>query len=174
MVKRRQRCFYLLDCNVRLEPADHAQKACAAHHSFIGEAGNLERLCRPDLRDWVRPEPGCRHVRQDADNGVRGSIERNAAADHIRVATQVFLPKIFRHDGDVGALLLLRQEVASQNRAHAEHIKIVRGHAPAEDLHRVPDACEGEEKETLPRETVEQRLTIPKMLITRRRYPDVD
>ena len=105
---------------------------------------------------------------------MRGPIERNAAADHVRISAKAFLPKILRHDGDVGALLLLRQKVASQNRAHAEHIKIARGHTPAEDLHRVPETREREEKEILPRETVKQRLAIAKMLITRRRHPDVD
>src|SRR6266700_8438036 len=51
-----------------------------------------------------------------------------------RISAEAFPPKILRHEGDIRALLFLRQEVASQNRAHAEHIKIVRGQTAAEDL----------------------------------------
>src|SRR4029077_7499249 len=72
------------------------------------------------------------------------------------------------------AFLFLRQEIASQNRMHAEHIKIVGRQTPAEDLHWIAQTGEREEKEILPRQCVEHRLSLAKMLVTRRRHADVD
>src|SRR5262249_16467058 len=68
LVERRQRRFHLLELDVRLESTDHAQKARATHHSFIGEPGKLEWFRGPDLRDWIRSKPGRRHVWQHAYN----------------------------------------------------------------------------------------------------------
>ena len=149
MVERWQRCFHLLQRDVRLNPADYAQKARAAHHSFIREPGNLERLCGPDLRNRVRAEPGCRHVRQHAYNRMRRAIERDAAADHVRIAAEALLPKILRHHGDVSALFFLWQEVASENRTRAEHFKIIRRQPTPEDLHRIADTGQCKQKEIL-------------------------
>jgi hypothetical protein len=82
---------------------------------------------------------------------VRGAIECDAAADHVRIAAEAFLPEILGDNRDIGALFFLRQKVASENWAHAEQIKIVRSQTPAKDLHRIAKTGECEKKEILRR-----------------------
>ena len=151
MVERRQRCSHLRERDVRLHPADYTQKARAAHHSFIREPWKLERFRRPDFRDWVRSEPSRRHVWQHAYNRVRSAIECDAAADHVGITAEALLPEILGDDCDIGALFFLRQEVASENWAHGEQVKIVRSQTPAKDLHRIAKTGQCEEKEILRR-----------------------
>jgi hypothetical protein len=104
---------------------------------------------------------------------VCGAIEGDTPADDIWIGPEAFLPKIFRYYGDIGGLFFLRQEVASENRTHAEHIKIVRGQPAAEHLHRIAKPGKHEEKEILRRESIEHRLAIAKMLVARRRYANL-
>src|SRR4029077_8106068 len=88
LVKRRQRSFHLVERDVRLEPADHAQNARATHHSFIRGPWKLEWFGSPALRDWIGPNPGRRHVRHHAYNRVRCAVERDAASNHVWIGPE--------------------------------------------------------------------------------------
>ena len=82
---------------------------------------------------------------------MRSAIECDAAADHVGITAEALLPEILGDDCDIGALFFLRQEVASENWAHGEQVKIVRSQTPAKDLHRIAKTGQCEEKEILRR-----------------------
>src|SRR5438876_9700988 len=109
------------------QSSDNPQKKGTAHQLLMTETGNLKRFRRPNFRDRVRPKPGCRHVWQNANDCVRCSIERDASPNHIRIATEAFLPEIFCHQCDVGAFLFFWQKIAAKNWGNAQHIDIVGG-----------------------------------------------
>ena len=96
------------------------------------------------------------------------AVERDAAADYIRIAAEPFLPEIFRDHRHIGALFFFRQKIAAENRTHAEHVEIVRRHSPAEDLDGVAQTRQREGKDILGSEAVEERLSIAVMLKARR------
>ena len=85
----------------------------------------------------VRSEPGCRLVWQNADDRMRHILERDAATDDVRIAAEPFAPEILGDQGDIGALLFVRQEISPSNRADAEHVEIIRRYATAVELHRI-------------------------------------
>src|SRR5439155_1378327 len=80
------------------------------------------------------PDPRERQVRPNADNRVWHTVQRNAAADYIRVAAEAFAPEVLRHHRHIRGFFFLRQKVAPADRSDAEHIEVVRRHLPAEDL----------------------------------------
>src|SRR5207248_5758524 len=148
-----------------------------AHQLLMTEAGKLKRFRRPNFRNRVRPEPGRRHVWQNANDCVRRPIEGNAPSNHIRIASETFLPEILRHQCDVGAFLFFRQKIATKNWMNAQQIEIVRGQSTPENLDRVAKSGQRERRRILAGgilggETVKNRLTVAIKLVTRRRYSD--
>ena len=165
MLERRQRSARLLQCHSRFQPADNAQNTRAAHDALVGNPGDLERLRRPDFRR--RSDPRKRQVRQNADDRVRRAVERDAAADHIRIAAEAFLPEGLRHHRHIGGFFFFRQKVAPPDRSDPEHIEVVRRHLPAEDLHRIAEPGERECGDVFRAEAVEDRLALAIMLKAR-------
>src|SRR5881392_106546 len=102
-------------------------------------------------------------------DGVRHTIQCNAATDYAWVTAHPFLPKIFRHHGDIGAFFFLRQEVASTNRTHPKNIKIIRCDPAGEDLHRIAQSGQSKGENVFRAETVEDCLGIAVMLKAGRR-----
>src|SRR5258707_3335599 len=121
----------------------------------------------------VRPEPPCRHIWQNANDRVRRPIERDAPPNHIRIASEAFLPEIFRHQCDIGASLFFRQKIAAKNWANDKHIEIVGGQSVAKYLDRIAKSGQCERNEILRSETVKNRLTVAIKLVTRGRYSDI-
>src|SRR4051812_9384230 len=119
MVERRKRSSHLFDRHTRFRPGDHPKKSGAAHKTLMRKTGKHERLRRPNLRRRRRPKPGCGLVRQNANDRMRYAVERDAAADDIRIAAQPFAPEILGDKGDVCALLFVRQKIASADWMHA-------------------------------------------------------
>ena len=132
--------FQRWQCGARLlnghpwfQSSNCAQKKGAAHNCRMTEAGNLKRFRRPNFHDRarpdprVRPEPHCRHIWHNANDCMRRPIERDAPPNHVRIASEAFLPEIFRHQCDVGAFLFFRQKIAAKNWANAKHTEIVGG-----------------------------------------------
>jgi hypothetical protein len=105
---------------------------------------------------------------------VRDSIERDCPPDHVWVASEALPPEILRHDRNVGAFLFLRQERAPADRLDAEDIKIVRGHFPQRQLHRVAEAGYGCSDSIVGRPAAEDRLAIAIMDETRRTERQID
>ena len=145
--------------------SDDAKKTGASHDSLIRQARDLERFRRPHFRR--RSDPGERHVRQNANNGVRHAAERDAAPDNIRIAAHPLAPEVFRHHRHVGGFFFVRQKGAAPDRTDAKHIEIVRCHLPAENLHRLAKSGERERGRILRREAIEDCLTLAKMLKAR-------
>ena len=83
---------------------------------FMTEAGKLKRFRCPNFRNRVRAKPSCGHIRQNANDCVRRSVESDVSPNHIRIASEAFLPEIFRHQGDIGAFLFFRQKIAAEDR----------------------------------------------------------
>src|SRR5438552_14904972 len=142
------------------------------------EPGKLKRFRRPNFGRRVRGKPGRRHIWQNADDRVRCSIEREASPNHIRIATEAFLPEIFCHQCDVGAFLFFWQKIAAKNWVNAQHIEIVGGYSPAKNLDRIAKSGQRERRRILGggilrSETVKNRLTVAIKLVTRRRYSDI-
>src|SRR5438093_3984115 len=143
------------------------------------EAGKLKRFRCPNFgRDRVRAKPGRRHVWQHTDDGVRHAVERDASSNHIRIASEAFLPEIFRHQCDVGAFLFFRQKITAKNWTNAQQIEIVGGQSTAKNLDRIGKSGQRERGRILGGgilggETVKNRLTVTIKLVTRRRYSDV-
>src|SRR5438045_3675272 len=134
-------------------------------------ASCVRRKFRGARRAWLsRPRRSARPRKRagwaNADDGVRHTIQRNAATDYAWVAAHPFLPKNFRHHGDVGAFFFLRQEIASPNRTHPKNIKIIRGDPAAEDLHRIAQSCQSESENVFRTEAVEDCLRFPVVLET--------
>ena len=94
---------------------------------------------------------------------MRHAVERDASANHIRIAAEPRPPEALGDDGDVGALFFLRQKVAAANRPDAEQIEIVPGQPAAEDLHRVAEAGQSERGEILGGEIAEDGLRVAVM-----------
>src|SRR5207302_5342570 len=107
-------------------------------------------------------------------DGVRHTIQRNAATDYAWVAAHPFLPKTFRHHGDVGAFFFLRREVASTNRTHPKNIKIIGGDPAAEDLHRIAQSGQSESENVFRSKAVEDCLGIAVMLKAGRRDGELE
>ena len=97
------------------------------------------------------------------------AVERNAAADHISVAPQAFLPKIFGHHRHVGGLLFLRQKIATADRLDAEDIEVVRRHFAAEKLNGIAHSGQSERDDVFAGEPVENLLGRAEMLKARHR-----
>jgi hypothetical protein len=109
---------------------------------------------------------------------VRRSVESDVSPNHIRIASEAFLPEIFRHQGDVGAFLFFRQKIAAEDRTDAKDIEIVSRHSPAENLERITKSGQRERGRILGGgilggETVKNRLTVAIKLVPRRRYSDI-
>ncbi len=142
------------------------------------EAGKLKRFRRPNFGDRVCTKPGCGHVWQNANDGVRRPIEGDASTDHVWIAAHSFLPEIFRDQCDVGAFLFFRQKIAAKNWANAQQIEIVGGQSAAKNLDRVAKSGQRERRRILSGgilggETVKKRLTVAIKLVARRRYSDI-
>src|ERR1700757_79556 len=144
----------------------------------MAEAWDLKRFRRPNFHDRVRPdpchgvcpEPPCRHIWHNSDNRVRRPVERDASPNHIRFTSHPFLPEIFRNERNICALFFLRQEIAAENGANAQHIEIVGGQSAAKYLDWIPKSGQRECKEILRSETVKNRLAVAINLVTRGRY----
>ena len=96
-----------------LRRADAVQAVAAAPGQAA--AGGVDR--RPELGAFAGRELERR--RQDADDGVAGAAQRDAAADHRPIAAEALLPGPMRDDRDLGALAagLGGVEVAAEGRA---------------------------------------------------------
>jgi hypothetical protein len=136
--------------------------------------GKLKWFRRPNFRDRIRSKPLRWRVRQDANNGVRHSIERDAASDYVWIAAQSLLPKAFCDHRDIRALLFISPKIPTQYWPDAEHIEIVRSYSPPKNLNRIADSSQCEEKSVLGGETVKKRLSFTVMLIARRGDRDID
>src|SRR5436190_10484506 len=143
------------------------------------EAGKLKRFRCPNFgRDRVRAKPGRRHVWQHTDDGVRHAVERDASSNHIRIASEAFLPEIFRHQCDVGAFLFFRQKITAKNWTNVQQIEIVGGQSTPKNLDRIAKSGQRERRRILGGgilggETVKNRLTVAIKLVPRRRYSDI-
>src|SRR5213075_2282661 len=69
---------------------------------------------------------------------------------------------------------LCRQKITAANRMHAQDIKIVRRHLPAEDLHRIAEPGERECGDVFRAEAVEDRLALAIMLKARHRDRELE
>ena len=105
---------------------------------------------------------------------MREPVQRDAAADHIRIAAQAFLPECLRHHRHIGGSFFLRQKVAPADRSDAEHIEVVRRHLPAEDLHRIAEPGERECGDIFRAEVVEDRLALAIMFKPRDRDRELE
>src|SRR5207247_11061674 len=157
-----------------VQSSDNPKKKGAAHQLLMTEPGKLKRFRCPNFGRRVRGKPSRRHIWQNADDRVRCSIEREASPNHIRIATEAFLPEIFCHQCDVGAFLFFWQKIAAKNWANAKHIEIVGGYSPAKTLERIAKSGQRERRRILGggilgSETVKNRLTVPIKLVTRHR-----
>src|SRR2546426_473739 len=101
LFERRHRGSRLFLRYSRFQPTDDTQETCAKHHPLIGKPGDDVRFGRPDFGVWSGPQKW--EVRQNTDDRVRHTVERDAASNHAGVAPQALLPEILRHHRD-GAL----------------------------------------------------------------------
>ncbi len=96
------------------EPTDHVER-------MIGAIGLRRRFQRhPDIRR--RKIEARRH---HADDDMRCSVERNRAADDIRIGTEVLPPRgvAQRNDGSGARAIVIRREAASDHWRDAEHVE---------------------------------------------------
>ena len=105
---------------------------------------------------------------------MRRSVQRNAASDYVRIATEPFLPEDFRDHRHVGALFFFRPKIPTEDRTDAKDVEIVRRHSPAEDLDGVAHARESEREYILASEAVKESLSFTVMLKARRGDRDID
>ena len=174
LLERRQGGAHLLHRDSRLHSANCPQKPGPPHHPFVRESRKLKWFRRPNFRDRIRLQTMHWHVRQDANDGVRHSIERDAASDYVRIAAESLLPKAFCDHRDIRAFLFIRPKIPTQYWPDAEHIEIVRSYSAPENLNRIADSSQCEAKSVLGGETVKKCLSFTVMLIARRGDRDID
>src|SRR5215213_5766964 len=83
---------------------------------------------------------------EDADHGVRYSVERDRLPHHSRVAAEPALPDAVAQDGNMGraGATVLRHERATEYRLDAEDAEQLRGGQLYRNLLRLPAAGEAE------------------------------
>jgi len=132
----------------------------------MGKTGNDEWFRHPDIVP-IRPDPLHRHVGNNADDGVRHAIERNAAPNDIGPSAEAALPEMFRNDRHVGTFFFVRQKSPATNRLDAEDIEVVCRHAKSPELHRKSQPGESRGRGVVSREAVKDRLALAIELETR-------
>ena len=107
----------------------------------VAQFPRLKGQRQPDLRLSLR-EMGPR--RHDSNHGLRLGIQRDDSADDVGVAAEMSLPEFVAQEHDVvfAESILLRQEVAAQDRLHSEESEDVGRHTPARDRLGRAQACE--------------------------------
>ncbi len=77
--------------------------------------------------------------RQDSDDGIRLSIERNGLCENFRTRAKLCPPEAIRQDNRFGAVgeFLLRCEVSSDDWRDLKRVKEVGGYAFRQDLGRL-------------------------------------
>ena len=158
----------LLNGLARLHPPDDAQERGAAHHPFVRKPWNNERLGRPDFIA-LGSDPVRREIRNHAHDGVRDAVQRDAAAEYVRVAVHALPPEFFRDQSNVGAFLFLREKNAAANWGHAKHVEPVRRYFEDCDLDWITQAGEGAADSILRRQAVEDGLPVAIIHVARRR-----
>ena len=99
---------------------------------------------------------------------MRGAVECDAAADHVWITAEPLLPEILSNERHIRALFFPWQKITSANRLNSQNIKIVGGQSTTEDLDGVTQPGQSKKKEIFSGQTVENSLTVSKMLIARR------
>src|SRR5262245_58931476 len=105
---------------------------------------------------------------------MRRSVQGDAAADDVRVATEPLLPENSRDERYIRALFFFRSKIPAEDRSDAKDIEIVGGHSSAENLDGVAHARKREGSSILSSEPVKERLSCAVMLKSWRGKRDID
>ena len=157
----------LLDADAGVQASGDAQIPDAALPQFGRQPAQLDRHWQEGLdpADVRR-----RQVVHDADHRVRPGVERERAADGVRIRQQPVHPELTSDDDDGDAILFAAQKRAARDRRHAQDVEVVVGDDRGDDVLRlITDTCHRDRQTAVGGERDRAALRAPQVLELRHR-----
>jgi len=123
----------------RFQAADDVADVVVVWDQLVGVGPNRRRRKKPDVRVQQRPQ------RQHADDREALRVDLHRPADDARIGLEARRPQLVREDQHVAVAaggVLVRREVATEERLHAEDAEVLGRDLGAVEAHGIPVARE--------------------------------